>query len=461
MLQSREHSDESVPMTENAVALPNASVADALNQHCYCRTLNPALLRDELERNAGVPGLMDSIMQTRPHLFSSTVVFLSREMADRIAQTIAAIERVAALPAYQAQALARAPAIARHDLGPIGACMGYDFHLGAAGPQLIEINTNAGGALLNVALARAQQSCCEAMDMVLGPLPSTSTLETEFFDMFHAEWRRQRGDAPLRRALIVDEAPGTQYLAPEFALFQNLFERHGVAAGVADPAALVWRDGALWHDEQIVDLVYNRLTDFYLTEPGHAALRQAYEAGAVVLTPHPRAHALWADKRNLVVLSQDDVLAGWGVARADRDLLSSGVPSTELVMPEQADTLWARRRQLFFKPVAGFGAKAAYRGDKLTRRVWSEILAGDFVAQALVPPGQRLIKVDGELSDLKFDLRAYTYAGRVQLMAARMYSGQTTNFRTQGGGFAPVVVVSDSGEGGCEAELGGLPACCG
>ena len=259
----------------------------------------------------------------------------------------------------------------------------------------------------------------------------------------------------------MDETPDTQYLAPEFTLFQNLFERHGVVTDVADPAALVWRDGALWYGEEIVDLVYNRLTDFYLAEPGHAALRQAYEAGAVVLTPHPRAHALWADKRNLVVLSQDDVLAGWGVAQADRDLLSSGVPSTELVMPEQADALWARRRQLFFKPVAGFGAKAAYRGDKLTRRVWSEILAGDFVAQALVPPGQRLIKVDGVLSDLKFDLRAYTYAGRVQLMAARMYAGQTTNFRTQGGGFAPVVVVPDSGEGGCGAAPGGLPVCCG
>jgi hypothetical protein len=95
--------------------------------------------------------------------------------------------------------------------------------------------------------------------------------------------------------------------------------------------------------------------------------------------------------------------------------------------------------------VAGFGAKAAYRGDKLTRRVWGEILAGDFVAQALVPPGERLIEVDGLLSELKFDIRAYTYAGQVQLLAARMYAGQTTNFRTQGGGFAPVIVVPDQG----------------
>lgn len=79
-----------------------------------------------------------------------------------------------------------------------------------------------------------------------------------------------------------------------------------------------------------------------------------------------------------------------------------------------------QRRQLFFKPAKGFGARAAYRGDKLTRRVWGEILAGDFVAQALVLPGERLIEVDGIRTALKFDLRAYTYDNAVQLLAARM-----------------------------------------
>jgi hypothetical protein len=135
------------------------------------------------------------------------------------------------------------------------------------------------------------------------------------------------------------------------------------------------------------------------------------------------------------------LLASWRASAHDRKLLARAIPRTRLVSAERADELWAERRQLFFKPVAGYGAKAAYRGDKLTRRVWSEIMAGDFVAQALVPPAERLIEVDGVQTDLKFDLRAYSYAGRVQLLAARMYAGQTTNFRTQGGGFAPVIVL--------------------
>ena len=325
--------------------------------------------------------------------------------------------------------------------------MGFDFHLGVHGPKLIEINTNAGGALLNTALARAQEACCAAMDWAFTPPAgldandALDTLEQTFFDMFIAEWRSQRGKDRLGSVVIVDDDPSAQYLAPEFELFRQLFLRYGVAASIADPSALTWHDDTLWHAGTRVDMVYNRLTDFYLAEPGNLALRHAYEAGQVVLTPSPHAHALHADKRNLIALSQDDLLAAWGVSPVDRQLLKAGLPQTQLVTVERADELWARRRQLFFKPVAGFGARAAYRGDKLTRRVWSEILAGDFVAQALVPPSERLIQVDGVLTDLKFDIRAYTYAGQVQLLAARMYTGQTTNFRTEGGGFAPVIVV--------------------
>ena len=167
----------------------------------------------------------------------------------------------------------------------------------------------------------------------------------------------------------------------------------------------------------------------------------------MVLTPHPRAHALLADKRNLIALSQDALLATWGASAADRNILAECVPTTRLVTPDRADELWQQRRHLFFKPVAGYGAKAAYRGDKLTRRVWSDILSGEFVAQQLVPPAERMVEVDGVATDLKFDVRAYTYAGRVQWLAARIYAGQTTNFRTQGGGFAPVVVVPTEGIG--------------
>lgn len=431
----------------SAATVLERTTAEALNTHCFCRTLNQERLHEQFEACAQPLACSKDIRSTHPHLFASTVVFMSERIRQQIESTVAAIERVATLPGYQAQALARVDDVAQIDFGLQSACMGYDFHVGPDGAHLIEINTNAGGAMLNVALTHAQQSHCDELDWNLPPTAQRDTLKQQQFDMFATEWRLQRGDAPWRQVLIVDDDPQNQYLAPEFELYRQLFAEHGVQAQIADAQDLQWRDGQLSYQGQTVQMVYNRLTDFYLTEPRHAALRHAYQAGAVVLTPHPRAHALLADKRNLMVLSQDALLAAWGASAADRKILAECVPTTRLVTPDRADEFWQHRRQLFFKPVAGYGAKAAYRGDKLTRRVWSDILSGEFVAQQLVPPGQRMIEVDGVATDLKFDVRAYTYAGRVQLLAARIYAGQTTNFRTPGGGFAPVLVVPTEGIG--------------
>ncbi len=41
---------------------------------------------------------------------------------------------------------------------------------------------------------------------------------------------------------------------------------------------------------------------------------------------------------------------------------------------------------------------------------------------------------------MKADIRCLVYVRRIQLVSARLYQGQTTNFRTPGGGFAPVFV---------------------
>lgn len=131
-----------------------------------------------------------------------------------------------------------------------------------------------------------------------------------------------------------------------------------------------------------------------------------------------------------------------GVPQSIEQVLLEYVPYTEVVDPVDEQRLWGARRGLFFKPVAGFESRAAYRGDKLTKRVWQDILAGDYVAQSIVLPGERIVdKLDPKT--MKFDLRAYTYDGAVQWVAARMYQGQTTNFRTPGGGFSPVYSTID------------------
>ncbi|GAA4030410.1 hypothetical protein [Actimicrobium antarcticum] len=426
---------------------------EILNSECFCISLDDTALRQALESEIGQPGLFALLQQRCPYLFATRPVFLSHAHMTRMAQVVQAIESVVALPAYREEVLATAPAIARHQPGGVRSVFfGYDFHVTEDGFGLIEINTNAGGAMLNAVLARAQRSCCAALESVQPPPASADAFEANLMAMFRREWSLGGHERPLRSIAIVDENPEQQYLYPEFLLFQRLFERHGLAAVIAGPSEFSVRDGALWHGELAIDLVYNRLTDFSLAEPASATLREAYLLDAVVLTPHPQAHALYADKRNLALLGDASRLQALGVAQATQDILLAGIPHTELVEAQHAERLWRERRQLFFKPYAGFGGRAAYRGDKLTQRVWQDILAGDYVAQALVAPGRRATSNDATAQPLKFDLRAYTYDGSVQWVAARLYQGQTTNFRTPGGGFAPVYEGSSSmhsGAGWC------------
>ena len=411
---------------------------ETLNSDCFCVSLDKEALRRALEADAAAQGLQQMIEERCPHLFASLPLFVSRTHVDAMARLISAVEEVVALPAYREAALAWAPGIARHDTGAAGAFLGYDFHIGTEGPRLIEINTNAGGALLNAILARAQRACCKEIEaLVSGPVPAKD-LERTLFDMFVAEWRRSGRAGLPQRVAIVDDAPEQQFMYPEFLLFAQLFRRFGIEAQVRAPEQLVFEDGVLRDAQGPVDLVYNRLTDFAFEAVAHAPLRAAYLADAAVITPHPRAHALYADKRNLSLLTDEARLRSWGVRGPLVAELLRGIPRTQIVAAADAERLWAERRKLFFKPAAGHGSRAAYRGDKLTRRVWGEILAGTYVAQELVLPSERKI---GPEASFKVDVRNYVYEGNVQLLAARLYQGQTTNMRTAGGGFAPVLTT--------------------
>ena len=396
-------------------------------------------LHVRLDDVLGAYGLPGALAVTHPHLFSALPIYVSRGHLEQAAKIVAAVEEVAGLPAYQSAVLAWAPEIARFDPGSPGGLLGLDFHLGIDGPRLIEINTNPGGVLLNAILGQAQRAC---MPEITKPPTAVEAVDGDILQVMLTEWQLQRGSVPLGLVVIVDESPTQQYLYPEFLLFRELFRRHGYRAEICAPEDLVLRDDRLWFGESGVDLVYNRLTDFAFLQPAHAAIRSAYLTGKVVVSPHPRAHALYADKRNLSLLGNRNFLDSTGASKTSMDALDTGVPKTELLTPDNRDATWAARRHLFFKPAAGFGSKAAYRGDKLTRRVWDEIAGATYVAQELVTPSER--RADAQSPPLKVDIRCYAYRGRVLLYAARIYQGQTTNFRTPGGGFSPVLTGDDS-----------------
>lgn len=428
--------------TPNSCRVGDGTEAERLNRGCFCITLDRTALSQALDREVGIAGFAKSLAETHASLFSNVPVFVPASVLTEMEQVVQAVEAASRLPPYRTESLSWASEISNLDFDLAGALMGYDFHVTPDGPQLIEVNTNAGGAFLNAVSARAQRACCEQVRVAFDVSPADD-FDAKILDMFVSEWRRQRGSGGPSVVAIVDDAPEEQFLLPEFKLAKALLERQGITTLIADARELLWDGHQLTHRGQSIDLVYNRLVDFALDAPQHSALQAAYVSGGVVVTPNPRVHALLADKRNLTLLSDADRLRQWGLPGQHVDVLLASVPKTVLVTPANSDDLWKRRNALFFKPARGHGSKAAYRGDKITRKVWADVTAGEYVAQSYATPSARAIERDQVRTELKVDLRLYTYAGATLLAAARLYQGQTTNMRTPGGGFAPVLVTPD------------------
>ncbi len=419
-------------------------LAARLNAACQCIWVDRDKLAVRLQQQLGAtgPALPEGLV-------SGSVVFVEAKHVQAMDRTIELITRVVRSAAFEERIVSAAPAIARAPQPTTGGVLGFDFHLGAPEPQLIEINTNPGGLLVSLELARAATAYCDCLTEPLAVMSAAAVplaaFEERVVEGFRAEFGRARGPTPLRTIAIVDDTPAGQYLLPEFMLYRRLLEQAGHRVLIADAADARIEGNVVTVGGETVDLVYNRCTDFYFEEERHAALREAYQRCLAVLTPHPAAHARWADKRVLAWLRDESLLRLAGLSDAEMAHLSATIPHTEVVETAHGADLWARRKGLFFKPADGFGGKAAYRGDKLTRKAFEHVLAHRYVAQVVAPTSTRRVPLEeGEEADLRVDVRNFAAGGETWLRAARLYRGQTTNFRTAGGGFAPVLTVPDS-----------------
>jgi len=379
----------------------------------------------------------------------STVIALEHAHFETIARTVRLLFEAAHRPAYGASLAGCAGEVTGFEPGNFGVFMGYDFHIAPEGPRLIEVNTNAGGALLNglhtASLCDPSKLAC----LCTGLMP-VADLERDIvatFESEHAFARAHAGKQPRRlaRVAIVDEAPEQQFLAAEFELFRELFARAGIEARVADTRELVAAtdgagvglDGGAWP----VDLVYLRDCDFALASERARALRAAYLAREVVVTPSPREHFLLADKRRLATFSSRERMAALGLSTTDAQFLADVVPQTLPFEELGAERAWSERASWVFKPAAAFGSRAVYRGDKLTRKKLAEIAAEPgYVAQRYASPGLVRVETSEGPREMKFDVRAYAYRDRVLMLGARIYEGQVTNLRSPGGGFSAICV---------------------
>src|SRR2546422_1026548 len=105
------------------------TIATALNRHCRCVIVDESALARGLQAALPEPDLYREIRESRPHLFSSTAVFLAPEDVERMRAIVTAIEQTVATTAFRTRTLAASDPAAQVGADTGGVFLGYDFHL--------------------------------------------------------------------------------------------------------------------------------------------------------------------------------------------------------------------------------------------------------------------------------------------------------------------------------------------
>ena len=300
--------------------------------------------------------------------------------------------------------------------------LSYDIHPTPDGPVLIEINTNAGGILTAMQAARHTNECCAEWEHDL--------LEERLLALFRRDLLGVDKQSTGIVA-IVDDQLASQPLLPEMRELGALLRPLAEDVLVVDAGDLDFRDGRLRYADKPIDRVYWRSTDFLLSEPAHAPVRQAVLAGSTVLAPSPEAYQAIADKRRFVEWSQQRELARDAITG-----LTFRIAETVPFSQKAATDWYSQRSEWVFKPVSGHASRGVYVGRSISRLKLAGLAADDYLAQRYAP--HPIVDRDGK--EWKYDVRFFADRGQVIGAAARVFLGQVVGMRNPGSGFAPIRV---------------------
>ena len=365
------------------------------------------------------PGLSGLAEVSWDHLLSPLELKLPKEVYHNALAAIEAFYRVSRLPSY-VKKLQPVPAVCARPPANRAVLMAYDFHTNEDGQCfLVEINTNASGFLL-----------ASIMQMVkLGQTPAQFQPMTDLIGSFNSELSLFNGGSlPAQpHVAIIDENILEQKMYPEFVIYKDWFERNGWRADIVEAKDFVK-----------ADLVYNRTTDFYLDGESLTNLRKSYENREACFSPNPYEYWLLADKERLIQFSDASFWSGLGASIQDQEAIQKVlIPTFEKSAIGTAEEIWDQRKSLFFKPKQSHGGKSVYRGESVSRKVFERLMQEQDILIQKYQPAQRVPTDDPRsvLTNWKFDLRFFVYENKIQMVAARTYQGQVTNFASPYGGF--------------------------
>lgn len=356
------------------------------------------------------------------NLFSPFQLELPQAVLKQAQDIISAIFELREQPQYLRHYSESLAAKNLQDPGNKSIVMSYDFHLNENQElKLIEINTNAGFLALGHEMYKVRQA----------PLPVDDFSLQEIADNVCTEIQLQGKECSDNlKVAIIDNQPQEQKLYPEFLLYNELFKSRGWDSRIFDYRSVL--------NDFSPDFIYNRHTDFFLTESEAIGLRRKFDNKAICFSPNPFEYFMIADKQRLIDWSQPGFLEAMGMSSEKCKIIKQAVPKSYDAKPSNADEVWGLRKKLFLKPKNAFGSKQSYKGASISRKAFEDLIKEETIAQEYIPAPEVRFETPQGPTKFKYDLRCYAYQGRLQLVAARLYQGQVTNLKTLWGGFTCV-----------------------
>ena len=347
---------------------------------------------------------------TSDQLFSPFQVKISQDILDQAQDAIQKIYTHRSQPEYTAKHFPALEKLGLNNPHNRSIAMSYDFHIDSqAQLKIIEINTNAAFLVLGYYLYQALELKLPYPEYSLDVLKNNILNELEL---------NQNKKFSEPRICITDDKPTEQRLYLEFLAYHSLFQKWGWKSEIQDYREI---------DYSKYDFIYNRYTDFLLTDPSSEKMKEAFNQKKICLSPQPYEYHLLADKERLLEFYESAEIQKY-------------IPKSFILNLENAEETWTQRKNYFLKPLRSFGSKQTYKAASISRKLFEEIKSQNFMAQEYIQaPSQTFQSPEGPV-DLKYDLRVYAYEGQAQLVIARLYSGQVTNLKTPYGGFAAVTV---------------------
>lgn len=247
---------------------------------------------------------------------------------------------------------------------------------------------------------------------------------------------------------------------PEFEALENLFAKRGYKTVIADPRELVFKNGLLYYNDTVIDIVYRRVIVRELLDKIDDVedFLKAYKRKAFCMV-NPLSSRIASSKAVLSVLTNpeyDDLFTDeeneakreylpWTRRTVDAEKFYGG---RKIYM---IDFLKDEKETLVLKPAEGYGGKDVRIGRETTEEEWNvaidRALKGDWVVQEFIntPIITVPVVINNKLEFVKkrVNLNSFVFSGNYAGSFARL-SDESVISVSHGGGLIPAASFEEA-----------------